>query len=83
MRFIQEKILKQITEIYKTISTKILQIKINIILIDIYLSKLIQKSIINIESCIANIIITKIIQYICDNLISRKDRKLKLRKIFF
>ena len=52
-------------------------------LINTYLSKLIQKLFINIESHIASIIIAKIIQYICDNLISRRNRKSKLRKIFF
>ncbi len=41
LRFIQEKTLRQITKIYKTILTKALQVEINIALIDIYLSKLI------------------------------------------
>ncbi len=75
--------LKQITKIYKATLTKILQIKINTILINIYLSKLIQKSIINIKLHIANIVIAKTMRRICDNLISKKDQKSKLRKIFF
>jgi len=83
LKSIQEKALKQITKIYKAISTKILQIKINTMSIDVYLSKLIQKLITNIKSRIANIVIAKTIQYICNNLISRRDRKSKLRKIFF
>ena len=74
--------LKQITKTYKTISIRILQIKINTILIDIYLSKLTQKSITNIKLYIANIVITKTMRYICDNLIFRRDRKSKLRKTF-
>ncbi len=82
MKSIQEKALKQITKIYKAISTKILQIKINTMSIDVYLSKLIQKLITNIKSRIANIVIAKTIQYICNNLISRRDRKSKLRKTF-
>jgi len=75
--------LKQITKIHKTISIEILQIKINIILIDIYLSKLTQKLITNIKLRIANDVIAKTIQYIRDRLIFRKNRKSKLRKIFF
>ncbi len=72
--------LKQITKTYKTISIRILQIKINTILIDIYLSKLTQKSITNIKSRIANVVIAKTTRRICDNLISKRDRKSKLRK---
>ncbi len=75
--------MKQITKIHKTISIEILQIKINIILIDIYLSKLTQKLITNIKLRIANDVIAKTIQYIRDRLIFRKNRKSKLRKIFF
>ncbi len=82
LKFIQEKILKQITKIYKTMSTKILQIKINTTLINIYLSKLIQKSITNIKLYIINTIIAKAIQYICNNLISKRNQKSKLRKTF-
>ena len=81
LRFIQEKALKQVTKIYKAISIEILQLKINIISIDIYLSKLIQKSITNIELRIVNVVIAKTTQYICNNLIFKKDRKLKLHKI--
>jgi len=77
-----KKTLKQITKIYKTTLTKFLQVEINIILINIYLSKLIQKLIINIESRIVNIVIAKTIQYICDDWISRNNRKSKLRKTF-
>ncbi len=61
--------------------TKFLQIEINIISINIYLNKLIQKSITNIESHVVNIIIIKAIQYICDNLILRRNQKSKLYKI--
>ncbi len=82
MKFIQEKALKQITKIYKTILTKALQVEINIASINIYLSKLTQKSITNIKLRIVNIVIAKTIQYICNNLISKKDRKSKLRKTF-
>jgi len=82
LKFIQEKALKQITKIYKTILTKALQVEINIASINIYLSKLTQKSITNIKLRIVNIVIAKTIQYICNNLISKKDRKSKLRKTF-
>ncbi len=83
LRFIQEKALRQITKIYKAILTKILQIEINRMLIDIYLRKLTQKSITSIKLRISNAIITKIIRRICNDLISKRDRKSKLRKIFF
>ncbi len=73
LRFIQEKALRQITRIYKAILTKILQVKINTILIDIYLSKLTQKSITNIKSHIANVVIAKTMRRICDNLIFKRD----------
>jgi len=49
LKLIQEKALQQIINIYRTILTKILQIKTNTILIDIYLRKLIQKLITNIN----------------------------------
>jgi len=49
LRLIQKKALRQIINVYRTILTKILQIKTNIILINIYLRKLIQKLITNIN----------------------------------
>jgi len=47
-------VLRQITRAYKAILIKTLQIKINITSIDIYLRKLTQKLIINIESRISS-----------------------------
>ena len=82
MRFIQEKTLKKITKIYKITLIEILQVEINIASIDIYLSKLTQKSITNIKSHIIDVIIAKTMRHICDNLILRKKRKSKLRKTF-
>jgi len=51
--------------------------------INIYLRKLTQKLIINIKSRMLDAIIITIIQQIRDNLISKKNRKSKLRKISF
>jgi len=62
---------------------KILQIKINITLINIYLHKLTQKLITNIKSRMSSAIIMIKIQRIRDNLILKRDRKLKLRKTSF
>jgi len=80
LKFIQEKALRQITKVYKTTSTKALQVKINIMSIDIYLSKLTQKSITNIELHIVNAIIVKIMQRIRNDLISKRNQKSKLCK---
>ena len=80
LQSIQEKTLRQITNAYKTISTKTLQVETNIASIDIYLSKLTQRLITNIKLRIANAIIAKTMRRICDNLIFKRDKKSKLRK---
>jgi len=83
LKSIQEKALRQIINIYRTILTKILQIETNTISINIYLYKLIQKSITNINLQKSNKIITTTMCRIRNNLISRRNRKSKLRKKYF
>ena len=81
LKSVQERVLQQIINIYHATLTKILQIKINIMLINIYLQKLIQKSIININFQKSNKVIEIIMHWICNNLIFKKDWKSKLCKI--
>jgi len=50
LKLIQKKALQQVIDVYRTTSTKILQVKTNITLINIYLRKLIQRSITNMNS---------------------------------
>jgi len=83
LRLIQEKALQQIINIYWAILTKVLQIKTNTISINIYLRKLIQKSITNINLRKSNKVITTTMRRICNNLILNRNRKLKLRKNIF
>jgi len=71
----------QIIDVYHVISTKILQIEINTTLIDIYLWKLIQKSIININFWKLNEVIETMMCWICNNLIFKRNWKSKLCKI--
>jgi len=81
LKLIQKKALRQIIDVYRTILTKILQIKIKIILINIYLRKLIQKLIININLQELSKVISTTMRQIRNNLILKRDRKSKLRKI--
>jgi len=83
LKLIQKKALRQIINVYRTILTKILQIKINIISINIYLRKLIQKLITNINLQELSKVIAITMRRIRNNLISKRNQKLKLRKIFF
>jgi len=80
LKLIQEKALRQIIEVYRTTLTKVLQVKTNTILINIYLRKLIQKSITNIDLRELNKIITITMRRIRNNLILKRNRKLKLHK---
>ncbi len=81
LRWVQERALWQIINIYHMISTEILQIEINTALINIHLWKLIQKSIMNINSWKSDEVIEMIIRRICNDLILKKDWKSKLHKM--
>ncbi len=80
LKSVQEKTLQQIINVYHVTSTKTLQMKINIMLINIYLWKLIQKSITNINSWKSDEVIEMSMHWICNNLILKRDWKSKLRK---
>ena len=79
---IQKQTLCYIIDIYKTTFTKVLQIKINILFINIYLKKLIQKLITTINAQKFKKIINITTLRICNNLILKKEQKLKLKIIF-
>jgi len=80
LKSMQEKALWQIIDVYHVILTKILQIKINMTSINIYLQKLIQRSIINMNSWKSDEIIEMTMHRICNNLTLKKDWKSKLCK---
>jgi len=82
LQSIQKQILCYIIDIYKTTFTKVLQIKINILFINIYLKKLIQKLITTINAQKFKKIINITILRICNNLVLKKEQKLKLKIIF-
>ncbi len=82
LRSMQERTLRQIIDIYHATSTKTLQMKINITLIDIHLWKLIQKSITNMNSWKLSEVIKMTVRWICNNLTFKRDQKSKLRKTF-
>ncbi len=82
LRSMQERTLWQIINVYHMISTKTLQMKINMMLIDIYLWKLIQRSIINMNSWKSNKVIEITMCQICNNLTFKRDWKSKLCKTF-
>jgi hypothetical protein len=82
LRFIQEQTIRRIIDIYKTIFTKVLQDKINVFFINIYLKKLIQRSIVIINAQKFEKIIDVTILRIRNNLILKKEQKLKLKIIF-
>ena len=69
-------------DVYKTIVTKILKMKIYIFFINVHLKKLLQNSIINlnVESLIN--IINMTIKRIERNLMLKKEKKSKLQMIF-
>ncbi len=81
LRSVQERALQQIINVYCATSTKTLQMKINIMLINIHLWKLIQRSITNMNSWKLSEVIKTIMRQICNNLILKKDWKSKLCKI--
>ena len=80
LKSVQERTLQQIINVYHVISTKTLQMKINIMLINIYLWKLIQKSITNMNSWKSDKVIEMSMHWIYNNLILKRDWKSKLRK---
>ncbi len=80
LKSMQERTLWQIINIYHAISTKILQMKINMMLIDIHLSKLIQRLIINMNSWKSDEVIEMTMHWIHNNLILKRDWKSKLCK---
>ncbi len=82
LKSIQEKALQQIIDVYCVTSTKILQIEINTVLINIHLQKLIQKSIMNMNSWKSDEIIKIMMRWIYNNLILKRNWKSKLCKMF-
>ncbi len=80
LRSVQERALWQIINVYCATLTETLQMKINIISIDIHLWKLIQRSITNINSWKSGEVIEMTMHRICNDLTFKKDRKSKLRK---
>ena len=80
LRSVQERTLRQIINVYHVISTKILQMKINMMLINIHLWKLIQRSITNMNFQKLSEVIEMIMRRICNDLILKRDRKSKLHK---
>ncbi len=82
LKSIQERALQQIIDVYCVTSTKILQIEINTVLINIHLQKLIQKSIMNMNSWKSDEIIKIMMRWIYNNLILKRNWKSKLCKMF-
>ena len=68
--------------VYKTIATKTLKMKIHVFFINVHLKKLLQNSIFNINIKRSISVINITIKRIKKNLISKKKRKSKLRIIF-
>ena len=81
LRSIQEKALQQIINVYRATSTETLQVKTNMTLIYIHLCKLIQRSIINMNSWKSDEVIVIMMHWICNDLTSKRGWKSKLRKI--
>ncbi len=81
LRSIQEKALQQIINVYRATSTETLQVKTNMTLIYIHLCKLIQRSIINMNSWKSDEVIAIMMHWICNDLTSKRGWKSKLRKI--
>ena len=80
LRSVQERALWQIINVYHVILIKTLQMKINMTLINIYLWKLIQRLIINMNSWKLNKVIKMTMHWICNDLILKRDWKSKLHK---
>ncbi len=82
LRSVQERALWQIINIYHATSIETLQMKTNMMLINIHLWKLIQRSIININSWKSSEVIEMTMRWIHNDLISKRDQKSKLYKTF-
>jgi len=82
LQLIKNYALRHITNIYKTIFTKVLQVKINIFFINIYFEKLIQRLVIIINIQELSKTINATILRIRNTLISKKEQKLRLKIIF-
>ncbi len=80
LRLVQERTLWQIINVYHATLTKILQMKINMMSINIHLWKLIQKLIINMNSWKSDEVIEMTMHQICNNLIFKRNWKSKLCK---
>ncbi len=80
LKSMQERALQQIINVYHAISTETLQMKINMTSINIHLQKLIQRSIINMNSWKSDEVIKMTMRRICNNLTSKRDWKSKLCK---
>ncbi len=80
LKSMQERTLWQIINVYHATSTKILQMKINMMSINIHLWKLIQRSITNMNSWKLSEVIKTIVRRICNDLTFKKDQKSKLCK---
>ena len=73
-KVIQEKILRRVIDVYKTIATKTLKMKTYVSFINVHLKKLLQNSIVNMNiKCSINVINTTI-KRIKKNLMSKKKR---------
>jgi len=82
LKSVQERALWQIINVYHVILTETLQIEINTASINIYLRKLIQKSIINMNFWKLDEVIETMMHRIRNNLILKRSWKSKLRKTF-
>ncbi len=80
LRLVQERALWQIINVYWVILTEILQMKINMMLIDIHLWKLIQRLITNMNSWKSDKVIKITMRQIHNDLTFKKDQKSKLHK---
>ncbi len=80
LKSVQERALQQIINVYHVTSTKTLQMKINITLINIHLRKLIQRSITNMNSWKSDKVIEMTVHWIRNDLTLKRDWKSKLCK---
>ena len=78
LKVIQKKVLRRFVDVYKIIATKTLKIEIYVFFINIHLKKLLQNLIINMKTKRFVNAIKTIMQHIKKNLMSKKNRKLKL-----
>ncbi len=82
LKSVQERALQQIINVYHVISTETLQIEIYTASINIHLWKLIQKSIMNMNSWKSGEVIEMMMRRIRNNLILKRRWKSKLHKTF-